>query len=163
MASRAPLLLCLAVLAASCRRDSTPKADLYADTVAMVRESDPEMRAAISRAKARLPAFWKEFEAASARDVFSVKVPVTDAGSTEYFWLVHVARADGRVSGTIDNRPNLVSTVVQGQRLEVNESEIVDWLYWRDEKMYGNFTARALLKTLPREQAEALKAVFAEP
>ncbi len=167
MIANAPALVCVALLAASAAPDARPRAaqpggDLVSDTVVMVKESDPEMREAMRRARARLPDFWKALDAGSGR-LFSVKVPVTDPAGTEFFWLVEVRRANGRVSGKISNRPNIVRSVTEGQRLEVEEREVVDWMFMRDGKMHGNLTLRPLLKTLPPEQAQALRATFAEP
>ena len=42
-----------------------------------------------------------------------------------------------------------------GQVIEFAENEIVDWLYLEDGKMIGNFTACALIKREPPEQAAA--------
>lgn len=156
-------LLALALLATACRSDAPRGGDLHEDKVAMVKDGDAEMTAAITRARARLPEFWRELEASSAGEVFSVKVPVRDAAGTEFFWLADLTRANGRVSGRLDNRPNIVTTVKEGQRLEVAESEVVDWLYLRGGKMYGNFTVRPLLPQLPPDQAAQIRAMLAEP
>jgi uncharacterized protein YegJ (DUF2314 family) len=47
-----------------------------------------------------------------------------------------------------------------GQVIDFSEAEIVDWLYMEDGKMRGNFTACALLKREPADQAEAMKKQF---
>jgi uncharacterized protein YegJ (DUF2314 family) len=156
------LLPVLAMLAASCRGDA-PAGDAAVDVVATVKKGDPEMAAAISRARSRLPEFWKAFEAPAGRDSFSVKVPITDGAGTEYFWLFDLSRAGERVFGTIGNRPTVVTSVRENQRIDVPQSEIADWMYMQDGKMHGNFTLRPLLRTLPPNQAEQLRAMLAEP
>jgi uncharacterized protein YegJ (DUF2314 family) len=41
-----------------------------------------------------------------------------------------------------------------GQTITFKEDEIVDWLYLEDGKMIGNFTACAMLKREPPQEAE---------
>jgi uncharacterized protein YegJ (DUF2314 family) len=72
-------------------------------------------------------------------------------------------RTEGRIHGTINNDPEIVESVKFGQRIEVPEADISDWTYTRNEKMYGNYTLRALLKTMPAEEAEQFKSMLAEP
>ena len=60
------------------------------------------------------------------------------------------------------NRPN-VKSVKMGERIEVPEEKISDWLYMRDGKMVGNYTVRPLLKTMAVEEAATVKAMLAEP
>ena len=60
-----------------------------------------------------------------------------------------------RFSGRINNSPETVGNVKLGDRITFAESEIVDWLYLGGDRMKGNFTACALFRRVPREEAEA--------
>ena len=50
-----------------------------------------------------------------------------------------------------------------GQTITVTKGEISDWLYMREGKMYGNYTLRPLLATMPPEEAARFKAMLANP
>jgi len=47
-----------------------------------------------------------------------------------------------------------------GQTITFDQSEIVDWIYVDDGDMKGNYTACALLKSAPAEEAEEFKRRF---
>jgi len=121
-----------------------------------------EMEAAIQRARQEVDDFIREFEAGNG-DKFSVKVPITDGEYTEHFWLTDLKYENGEFSGLIGNEPGYVTTVQFGQRWTVQKMEISDWMFRRDGKIHGNYTMRPLLKTLPEEEAEAMRSMLAEP
>jgi uncharacterized protein YegJ (DUF2314 family) len=134
------------------------------DSVINVADNDAEMDAAIKEARSTLPQFWNAFEKPGKNESgFSLKVGITDKGRTEYFWLMDLERRDGKVFGTIDNEPEFVHTVKLGDRIEIPDADIADWLYMRDGKMVGNRTMRALFKHMSPEEVEQYKAMLAEP
>jgi uncharacterized protein YegJ (DUF2314 family) len=131
-------------------------------------DSDPEMVAAIAKARRTLPHFWQAYE---KRDHgvsdFSLKIRITESNRIEHFWLKDIARIDGKVTGAIEHEPKIVSNVKLGQRLEIADEEIQDWYYMRDGKMVGNQTARPMMKkwikTMSAKDAAAAKEFFADP
>lgn len=134
------------------------------DKVVNVDENDPEILAAIAKARESLPQFWQVFEdRGRGESNFALKVKITDKNGTEHFWATEIERKDGRTMATINNDPNIVSSVKLGDRIEIPEADISDWLYIRDEKMVGNETLRPLLKRMPAEEAEKLEAIMADP
>lgn len=148
----------MACLCSGCLPSSGP------DDVVSVAEDDPDMSAAIATARSKLPGFWAVFEQQTPGDSdFALKVSITDPNGTEHFWVNALERTEGRIHGTINNDPEIVESVKFGQRIEVPEADISDWTYTRNEKMYGNYTLRALLKTMPAEEAEQFKSMLAEP
>jgi uncharacterized protein YegJ (DUF2314 family) len=134
------------------------------DKVVNVDENDPEILAAIAKARESLPQFWQVFEdRGRGESDFALKVKITDKNGTEHFWATEIERKDGRTMATINNDPNIVASVKLGDRIEIPEADISDWLYIRDEKMVGNETLRPLLKRMPAEEAEKLEAMMADP
>jgi uncharacterized protein YegJ (DUF2314 family) len=134
------------------------------DKVISVAGDDPEMVAAIAKARSTLPQFWKVFEKPEhGESDFSLKVKITDKNGTEHFWATDIKRRDGKIMGTINNDPNIVSSVKLGDRIEIPEADISDWLYMRDGKMVGNSTLKPLLKQMPAAEAERLKKMMADP
>jgi uncharacterized protein YegJ (DUF2314 family) len=134
------------------------------DKIVNVEEDDPEMVAAMAEARSTLPQFWEHFDQPQRGESdFSLKVKITDEKGTEHFWATEIERHDGKTMGTINNDPNIVASVKLGDRIEIPEADISDWLYLRDGKMVGNRTLVPLLKTMPAKEAEAYKQMMAEP
>ena len=122
-------------------------AEPSADPVITVAKDDAEMNAAIAKARASLPSFWQKFDQPGPGETdFSLKVAIKDPNGTEHFWLVDLERVDGKILGTINNDAEIVSSVKDGDRIPIPESDISDWMYMRDGKIVGNYTVRPLFK-----------------
>jgi len=129
------------------------------DEISTVRKDDPDMAAAYRKAKDTLPEFLALARAPRptiTQLAVKIGIPASD-DRTEYFWLSPFEPRGGKYAGRINNTPRMAKTVKYGEVIEFSEDEIVDWLYTEDSKMHGNFTACALLKHEPPDQAEALK------
>src|SRR5512147_2399142 len=134
------------------------------DKTISVKDDDPEMVAAIAKGRETLPKFWQVFEKAEHGEKdFALKVKITDRHGTEHFWATDIERKDGKIMGTINNDPNIVSKVKLGDRITIPEADISDWLYMRDGKMHGNYTMRPLLKSMSAKEAAEYKQMLAEP
>ncbi len=156
--------LLAAILAAFALASSPLAASAQSDTLITVPNEDPEMAAAIAKARASLPVFWKSFEQPGpGEEGFALKVAIRDGKDVEHFWLTDVARDGGKLSGTINNEPGLVDNVENGARYEFTEAEISDWLFQRNGKMVGNETMRPLLKRMPQAEAEQYRAMYEAP
>jgi uncharacterized protein YegJ (DUF2314 family) len=131
------------------------------DEVAIVAKDDPTMAAAMRKARATLTEFLA-LAAAPKPDTanFAVKVAIHDGDDNEYFWIDPFTNENGRFSGTINNKPDVIHTVKMGQIITFGRDEIVDWMYMESGKMKGNYTACALLKSAPKSEAEEFKERF---
>jgi uncharacterized protein YegJ (DUF2314 family) len=56
-----------------------------------------------------------------------------------------------------------VRTVRLGDRIEIAEHQISDWMYVRNGKWVGNYTLRPLLKRMPPHQAARYISKLADP
>jgi uncharacterized protein YegJ (DUF2314 family) len=134
------------------------------DKVINIADDDPEMLAAIAKARDTLPQFWTVFDKRERGESgFSLKVKITDKRGTEHFWATDIERREGKIMGTINNDPNIVATVKFGDRIQIPDADISDWLYMREGKMVGNETLKPLLKTMPPREAKRLKSIMANP
>jgi uncharacterized protein YegJ (DUF2314 family) len=134
------------------------------DPVINVDDHDPEMLAAIAKARASLPQFWEAFDKREHGEKdFALKVPITEKKEGEFFWLSKIERKDGKTFGTIDNDPDIVHNVKLGDRIAIPEADISDWMFMRDGKMVGNYTIRVLFKQMPAGEVAKYKAIMAEP
>lgn len=132
------------------------------DTAVRSGYDEKEMAAAIARARSEVDTFIRELAHPTGTD-HAVKAPIRDGNNTEHVWLSEVTYKDGKFEGTIDNQPEAVRNVKIGQRWVVEKYEISDWMFLRNGKMYGNYTLRPLLKTMPEDEAEQLRSILAEP
>ena len=123
---------------------------------------EKEMDAAIARARSEVDSFIAELSKRNGSD-FAVKVPIQDKDDTEHFWLTDIVYRNGKFEGVIANDPGIVTNVKSGQKWTVKKSEISDWMFMREGKMYGNYTIRPLLKTMPEEEAAKYRAILANP
>lgn len=123
---------------------------------------EQEMEAAIAEAQSTVDRFIEALESGEGES-FAVKAPIEDKGQVEHFWVTGVKFDSGQFTGTIDNDPGLVTNVQAGQEWTIAKDDISDWMYMRDGKIYGNYTMRPLLKTLPEEEAAEFRAMLAEP
>lgn len=125
---------------------------------------DAEMNAAIAKARKTLPSFWKAFETRAAGESgHALKVRVADQHGTEHLWLTNIERSGGETTGLVDNEPTVVKAVKRGDRIVIPDSEISDWMYMRSGKIVGNETMKPMLKRLPKEKADQLRGMMAEP
>jgi uncharacterized protein YegJ (DUF2314 family) len=115
------------------------------------------MDAAIARARSEIESFKKELTKDDA-DSYSVKAPISDRGQTEHFWLSGVVFKEGIFLGVIANQPGVVRNVKMGQKWQIKQSEISDWMYTRGEKIHGGYTIDPLLVTMGKDQARAMRA-----
>lgn len=134
------------------------------DKVVNAEDNDPEMVAAIAKARDTLPQFWQVFDKPERGETgFSLKVKITDKKGTEHFWATDIERRDEKIRGTINNDPNIATSVKLGDRIEIPEADISDWLYMRGGKMVGNRTLVPLLQTMPEREAAGYRKMMAEP
>lgn len=157
--------LLIAILAVFALGASLPmSASAGSGSMIRVPNNDPDMAAAIAKARASLPAFWKSLEQPGpGEEGFALKVAVKDGADVEHFWLIEVSREGGKLTGTINNDPEIVGNVSNGERYEFTEADISDWLFQRNGKMVGNETLRPLLKRMPEADAEYYRAMYETP
>jgi uncharacterized protein YegJ (DUF2314 family) len=131
------------------------------DKLAFVAKGDPVMVEAMTKARSTLPDFLSTAAAPkSGMEGFAVKVAIREGDEVEYFWITPFTTKDGTLSGEINNKPRLVHSVKLGQTITFDKSEIVDWMYIDGDKMKGNYTACALLKSASKQEAEEFKKRF---
>jgi uncharacterized protein YegJ (DUF2314 family) len=131
------------------------------DELAIVAKSDPVMAAAMQKARQTLPDFLNTVATPKpGMEGFAVKVAVREGDTAEYFWIAPFTNNNGAFSGAINNTPRSVRSVKLGQTITFSQAEIVDWMYMDGDKMKGNYTACALLKSASKQEADEFKTRF---
>ena len=112
--------------------------------------------AAIAQARANLPVFWSNFDAAQSKEEYSVKVSIpTPPRGEELIWMDVTSHDGDEVSGVLINEPvNFPGH--DGDKFTKKATQIVDWAYPKNGKLYGHFTTRVLSSQVsPAQRAEA--------
>jgi uncharacterized protein YegJ (DUF2314 family) len=127
-----------------------------ADRTLWIPKGDPDMAAAMQRARSTLAEFLALADAPlPSTSLFTVKVGIPAKGTMEYFWIIPFTHRNGRFSGKIDNTPELADSVRLGDTITFDQDQIVDWGYLENGRIKGNYTLCVLLKREPREESEA--------
>lgn len=158
MLSRVMISLSVALTLAAC--SAGPNATAERNDVAQVEADDSAMEAAKQEGRATLPRFFERLASPSANeDNFAVKLNLTPDGEAEFIWAGDLQRSGQGLSGTLSNDP-IAEGFSLGQRVPIDESQVIDWGYMKDGVMQGHATTRVLLKQLPPEQAEQTRAAL---
>ncbi|MGI4874010.1 MAG: DUF2314 domain-containing protein [Janthinobacterium lividum] len=124
---------------------------------------DPKMAAAMQQAQATFKYFWRELSWEARRivpalDLACVKVafeeplPGSELPLVEYMWLNDVAFDGDTVSGVLINDPDELTTVENGDFVQVPLSKVSDWLFYCEGQSYGGFTIQAMRAAMSEEE-----------
>lgn len=131
-----------------------PAAAQEQDRVYRVRADDAQMNAAMGRAIAELPAFYARLAApGDGESDFRVKFDIMPGDEAEYVWAGELDRSTRPMTGVLVNQPRFTSHRL-GQRVPIQDADIIDWSYMRGGVMQGAYTQRVLVDRLePGERA----------
>ncbi len=128
------------------------------DGLLFAKKGDVRMKEAFAKAQQTLPGFIAALDGEVAgAETFSVKIPITDNGQTEYFWVNDLSHKDNQLSGGINNRPEIVHNVEFGQQISFPGKRVRDWGYYLAGKLQGNFSTCVLLAQEDAAEAQELK------
>jgi uncharacterized protein YegJ (DUF2314 family) len=137
-----------------------------AENVVHLPGDNPEMAAAIAKARASLPVFWKSYKVpkpSESEHLLKVRFPY-GTNNSEHIWMAEVKTLpDGHYSGRFANDPEHLSGRQFGDLAEFTEADISDWMFTRNDKIVGGETIRPLLKSMPKAEAAALRARLESP
>lgn len=132
------------------------------DGIARVPHDDPEMAAAIAKARAGLAGFLARADRPddNQRD-FSVKVQVPLGGNNSEFLWIRPFTVDGdKFVGRVVNEPRNIAGLKYGDRIAFRTKDIADWSYRQDGRTIGNYTACVLIGREPPAQRPAFMAQY---
>ena len=127
--------------------------------------ADGEMNAAIAHARDTLATFWASYDAPKPTESgHCLKVRFAGDGYVEYIWMADVEKLpDGDYSGRFSNEPNNLPGKNILDQTEFKQADITDWMFMRNEKIVGGETIKLLLKSMPKETADAMRARMEQP
>jgi uncharacterized protein YegJ (DUF2314 family) len=125
---------------------------------------DKAFDTAAAEARRAFPVFLAKWKTQPAGySAFRVKAGFrTDDGlGEEYLWFQpEVVSADGRITGRLSNDATRISKLTTGAQIQVDAGKVVDWMYLKGGKMYGQFTMRAQLSRATPQQRAQFEAVL---
>jgi len=131
-----------------------------------VPSNDAEMNAAIEKARVSLATFWASYASPKSDEhdhALKVRFPTSGSGS-EHIWVANVKKlADGTFAGHLANQPLDLAGKNEGDPVEFKAADISDWMFMRKDKIVGGETLRAMFKSMPKEDADALRAQMETP
>lgn len=125
---------------------------------------DPEMASAIRRARQTFRYFYREVAWEQRRivpglDLACVKVAFSDPGpasadqpAVEQMWISDIDFDGKLVSGTLINSPNWLTSVAEGDQVQVPPSRVSDWMYAIEGKVYGAYTVNVMRSQMSRNE-----------
>lgn len=147
-----------------------PTLPAVSDTV-MTDAEDPAMVAAVETARSYLDRVFEvafvEGDAAHPALTLKVGFPVTngsdDTVGEEVIWVANVARDGGRFTASLANDPLHLEGLVAGDSVTFDRDMIADWsLLGQADLLFGHYTTRVLLDTMPEDQAAPIRAILSE-
>ena len=143
---------------------SRPAVDVP-DRVISVADTDAEMNAAIARARATLPVFWASYDAPKRSEAeHSLKVQFLTAGNGEHIWMSQITKLpSGDSAARFADVPKTMPGKRIGDLARFTEADISDWMFMRNGKIVGGETIKPLLKSMPKADADALRARMEQP
>ena len=129
------------------------------ENVVAYHTGDGSMNAARKKARSTLTRFVEHIDA-NAPGTYTVKFPLTQNGETEHIWMQLTGHDSDGFTGLLANDPVNGNKFKMGDRMEVAMADVEDWMVRTGEEMYGGYTVRVMLKDMPKEQADKLRAMF---
>ena len=134
--------------------------------IVRVTSADADMNAAIARARDTLATFWASYDAPKPSETgHGLKVRfAVGPDRFEHIWMSDVEKLpDGNFSGRCANQPSDLPGKNEGDQVDFKQADITDWLFIRNEKVVGGETIKLLLKSMPKEEADAMRARMEQP
>lgn len=125
-----------------------------------IEENDKKMIQAFDKAKNSLDIILDRYRKRLIQKLY-LKVKITDGNQVEYVWLGSIRYSHGKFIGRVDNDPETVAVVQIGQTFSFDKDEIFDWMYMKNDKMFGNYTLRAIINRIPPDESKYYKSILA--
>ena len=155
------LLISLFALAA-CAKESVPVAQREAEPqierqgeppVTGFKAEDPEMNAAMQKARDTLPQFEKRLtQPPAAQQHIGLKARFEEDGEVEHMWVNDVVITPEGYRGTLGNEPVHIKSIGVGSPVTITRQQVSDWMAIDDGKLVGAFTLRVQRDRMTPEQ-----------
>ncbi|MBU6300471.1 MAG: DUF2314 domain-containing protein [Verrucomicrobia bacterium] len=118
---------------------------------------DAELNAAMQEARNSLPAFVAEsMNNESSGTAFTVKVHAVSPAGEEDLWLTGIVQDGDHYTAVVESDPKaLAAEFPMGTEVRFSPGEVVEWHYFKDDKVTGAQVTRILRQRMtPAQRAE---------
>ena len=129
------------------------------DNVVAFNTQDKSLKAAKDQGRKTLPRFLKMLADGNA-GTYSVKFPLTQNGATEHIWLQVDDYQNDTFAGRLADVPVNGTKYKMGDVLTIAKSDVEDWMIRDGDAIWGAYTARVAVASMPEDQAKQLQAMF---
>ena len=127
------------------------------DRVINIAPGDPQMNAAIARAKSGLPVFFGHVATPGPGETsFLVKFDVIPESGVEFVWAEIISHRGGQTVARLVNEP-ADKRFKFGQQVTLNDDQVIDWSYRHAGVTVGSHTTRVLLARMPEAEAAPIR------
>ena len=112
---------------------------------------DPEMNAAIDKARRRLPEFRRALDEDARRLIPLIEGSLAKAKfesaitqKAEHMWIEDAGFENDQVVGTLSSEPQAIPEHRKGDWVSVPLENITDWVYRQGGQTFGGFTVRVM-------------------
>jgi len=131
---------------------------MAADNIKGVRSDDPQMIAAIEKARATLPKFFDALARPKPNQTgFVLKVAFRRGDEVEHIWVADLNLAGNKPRGVIADEPRMKGLRFMRQ-VSFDAADITDWMYIEDRRLVGGYTTRLLRERMSPEERKQLDA-----
>jgi len=97
------------------------------------------------QAKSTFPTFIRKFDnkKKSRAYNYSVRMAFNTFDGEEYVWLNSLRYENGTLFGIVSNEPKRLDGIKKGDKIKIEDSNLVDWMYFYKDKLYGGYTIKA--------------------
>ncbi|MDO6491148.1 MAG: DUF2314 domain-containing protein [Cellulophaga sp.] len=145
----------LTLLISSCKETSTSKIEREGEPdVINIADENIAMNQAIAKANKTLSIFKTAIQSNNKNYYgFTLKQKFSDSdGSAEHIWIQDVTYDGSKFKGIVGNTPLYEINVKLGDTINVDESNISDWMYFDQNITKGAYTIRVLRDQMSTEE-----------
>lgn len=128
-----------------------------------VRNDSQKMISAFEKAQDTFKYFWRELyweyrrivpalDAAYVKVAFMQNMEGLDEPKVEHMWINDVNFDGEMIEGVLINKPDELTNVKDGDRVEIPLSQVSDWLFATNGKTYGGFTIQAFRSEMSEKE-----------
>ncbi len=131
------------------------KSEHQAHPDAVVHAVDPETNAAVEAARSSVSQFVKSFTNPTKRQKhFAVKMLLSDGEDDDLIWLKDLEFDGRKFAGKLRSDSSVFTGYEKGQPVNIDVTEIGDWMYVDDDILQGGYTIRMKYDKMSEEQKQ---------
>jgi len=89
---------------------------------------------------------------------YSLKMAIRNFEQEEHIWLDNLRYDNSNaLVGFIANKPKHLTHIKSGDKIKIEYDDVVDWMYLKDDVLYGGYTIKAMAENMNADQKKAFE------